>query len=124
MNLTSYMSFSIVPISDASGHRDRKEASEMSAPQPPTSEPTPGTSDVSDLVSERSKYAERMAQPAAQAPAKLIGIVSVVVFIIICVVVAFFATGGFSRFTAKPRAEAPIIQLASVGASPVQVITA
>jgi hypothetical protein len=96
----------------------------MSA-QPP--EPTRGTGDQTgeDAVNLRNKYAERMTHNAKQAPAMKIAVGITVGFVLIVVLVVWIATGGITRLTAKPRAEAPAItQMASVGSPPVHVVTA
>ena len=90
--------------------------------QPP--EPPRGLGDQTgeDAVNLRNKYAERMTHNAKQAPAMKIAIGIALGFVLVVVLVVWIATGGITRLTAKPRAEAPpITQIAFIGAPPVQV---
>ena len=95
----------------------------MSA-QPPEPTREPGDQTGADAVNLRNKYAERMTHNSKPLPAMKIAIGVTLGFILVTALVVWIATGGITRLTAKPRAEAPpIIQMASVAAPPVQVST-
>lgn len=92
----------------------------------PPEQPEQGLGDQTgeDAVALRNRYAERMTHNAKQPPAMKIAIAVTLTAVVVVALVVWIATGGIAKLTAKPRAEAPIVQMASVGAPPIQVYTA